>query len=230
MDLNETLSAIGLNLTCKCSDEEWARLCAESQKEIEHIKEQHEEEVRLARYRMTVPRRYWEESLQTYQTTPETEDAFRAACKYVSDVRAGKFRTLVLLGNPGTGKTHLACGILLALGGGTYRMSATICDEMQRARGFGSKVTELDILEKYSRDLCVVDEVGRALSEKEEKYMLYQIVNACNNNRTNLVIVSNFSRDDFLKYAGEAVIDRLTESASIVELSGASYRTKKRGE
>ena len=227
MDIDKTLSGLGVVLPQKISDEDWARLCAESAKEVERMKEQHEEEIRLTRYRMTVPRRYWDESLETYVTTPENQDAFRSVCAFVSDVRAGKFRTLVLLGNPGTGKTHLACGVLLALGG-VYRMSATICDEMQRARAYGSKVTELDILDKYSRDLCVLDEVGRALSEKDEKYMLYQIVNACNNNKTNLVIVSNFSRADFLKYAGEAVIDRLTESASIVELSGASYRMKKR--
>lgn len=228
MDIDKTLSGLGVVLPQKISDEDWARLCAESAKEVERMKEQHEEEMRLTRYRMTVPRRYWDESLETYVTTPENQDAFRSVCAFVSDVRAGKFRTLVLLGNPGTGKTHLACGVLLALGGETYRMSATICDEMNRARAYGSKVTELDILDKYSHGFCVIDEIGRALNEKEEKYMLYQMVNACSNNKTSLVIVSNFSRDDFFKYSGEAVIDRLSESAIIVELAGKSYRTTKR--
>ena len=76
--------------------------------------------------------------------------------------------------------------------------------------------------------LLVVDEIGRGISATDEKYMLYQIINARYNTRKPTVLISNYTKADFLKYIGVAAADRLVESGDIVEMNGESYRKLRR--
>lgn len=178
-------------------------------------------------YRRQVPERYWSESIGTYRAlTEEQKAAKEKAESFIRAVKCGKFETLVLLGGPGTGKTHLAAGILYECGG-LYRMSSGICGEIRRAKSFGSSRTEEDIIGGYgSAGLLVIDEIGRGQSEDEEKYMLYQVINGRYNRRRPTVLASNLGKRDFLKYLGAASADRLSESAVALELSGQSYRAE----
>ena len=74
----------------------------------------------------------------------------------------------------------------------------------------------------------VIDEIGRGIASTDEKYMLYQILNARYNTRKPTVLISNFTKADFLQYIGVAAADRLVESAEIWELNGESYRRELR--
>ena len=177
------------------------------------------------RYQRQVPERYWSESIDTYKTdTEERRKAKAKAESFIQAVKCGKFQTLVLLGAVGTGKTHLACGILNECGG-LYRLAPTVVEEIRRAKSFNAKETEADILDTYGRaSLLVIDEIGRGVVAAEEQYMLYQIINERYNRRKPTILVSNQSKKDFLNYIGIAATDRLTESARIVEFTGKSYR------
>ncbi len=183
------------------------------------------------RYRNAVPERYWRESLDTFAT--DTEERGRmadAARQFAREVKCGAFRTLVLLGAAGTGKTHLACGILRECGG-LYRMSPAIAEEFRREKSFKARKYEAGLLDLYGRSsLLVVDEIGRGIAAQEERYMLYQIINERYNRRKPTVLISNQGKKDFLDYLGVAAVDRLTESARIMEFAGNSYRAVKRCE
>lgn len=189
------------------------------------------EKSRDERYRKQAPERYWRESLDTYRTdTEERRDAAEQAREFSRAAKCGSFRTLILLGGAGTGKTHLACGILRETGG-LYRLSSAIAEEIRRARSFGAKETEADVLDRYGRaSLLVIDEIGRGISAEEERYMLYQIINELYNRRKPTVLISNQPKKDFLNYVGIAAADRLTESATVAEFSGKSYRAEIRRE
>ena len=198
--------------------------------EIKRQEEEQEKRERIERYKKSgVPERYFTESLDTYQVTNEMQKAAAQVIgEFLSEIKCGAFRTLVLIGTAGTGKTHLACGTVQEYGG-KYATAPDIVEEIRRAKSFSADQTEKQIIDHYSYvKLLVVDEIGRGISATDEKYMLYQIINARYNTRKPTVLISNFTKADFLKYIGVAAADRLIESGDIVEMNGESYRKLRR--
>ena len=200
--------------------------------EIERQERQQAEREKLERYEKSgVPERYFNEALDTYKITNEMQaTAAKAATNFLHAVKCGEFKSLVLIGNAGTGKTHLACAIIREAGG-KYRTAPDIVEEMRRAKSFTANDTEADIIKYYGHvPLLVIDEIGRGIASTDEKYMLYQILNARYNTRKPTVLISNFTKADFLQYIGVAAADRLVESAEIWELNGESYRRELRAQ
>ena len=200
--------------------------------EIERQERQQAEREKLERYEKSgVPERYFNEALDTYKITNEMQaTAAKAATNFLHAVKCGEFKSLVLIGSAGTGKTHLACAIIREAGG-KYRTAPDIVEEMRRAKSFTAAETEAEIIDYYGRvKLLVIDEIGRGISATDEKYMLYQIINARYNTRKPTVLISNLGKSDFLQYIGVAAADRLVESAEICELKGESYRRELRAQ
>jgi DNA replication protein DnaC len=193
--------------------------------EVAEMERRQAEQAKRERYRKTVPERYWTESLETFKTeSDEQRYALEQSRRFLEAVKSGKFCTLILLGAAGTGKTHLACGIVREAGG-LYRLSSAIVEEIRRAKSFNSRDTEADIIDGYGRaSLLVIDEIGRGFATAEEQYMLYQIINERYNRRKPTILIGNQIKRDFLNYIGIAAADRLTESAQVVEFAGRSYR------
>lgn len=208
--------------------EEWA---AHDEEIARREKEQAERE-KIERYQKSgVPERYWKESLDTYQITNEMQaTAAKVVTKFLHAIKCGEFKSLVMIGNAGTGKTHLACAIVREVGG-KYRTAPDIVEEMRRAKSFTANDTEADIIKYYGHvPLLVIDEIGRGIAATDEKYMLYQILNARYNTRKPTVLISNHKKADFLQYIGVAAADRLVESAEVWELNGESYRRELRAQ
>ena len=200
--------------------------------EIERQERQQAEREKLERYEKSgVPERYFNEALDTYKITNEMQaTAAKAATNFLHAVKCGEFKSLVMIGNAGTGKTHLACAIIREAGG-KYRTAPDIVEEMRRAKSFTAAETEAEIIDYYGRlKLLVIDEIGRGISATDEKYMIYQLVNARYNTRKPTVLISNLGKSDFLQYIGVAAADRLVESAEILEMNGESYRRELRAQ
>ena len=177
-----------------------------------------------------VPERYWETTLDSYKVTNDMQRAaIIGARNYTTEIQRGDFKSYVMIGNAGTGKTHLACGILREYGWGLYRTAPDIVEELRRAKSFTALETEAQIIKNYGQTpLLVIDEIGRGIAATDEKYMLYQVLNARYNTRKPTVLISNHTKADFLKYIGVAAADRLVESAELVEMNGESYRRELR--
>ena len=205
---------------------------AEHDAEIERRERQQAAQEKIERYQKSgVPERYFKESLDTYQITNEMQTtAAKAATNFLHAVKCGEFKSLVMIGNAGTGKTHLACAIIREAGG-KYRTAPDIVEEMRRSKSFSANETEADIIQYYGHvPLLVIDEIGRGIAATDEKYMLYQILNARYNTRKPTVLVSNHKKADFLQYIGVAAADRLVESAEVWEFNGESYRRELRAQ
>lgn len=200
--------------------------------EIAKLEEKQARRDKLERYQKSgVPERYFFESLDTYKINNDMQaTAAKATTNYLHAVKCGEFKSFVLIGNAGTGKTHLACSIVREAGG-KYRTAPDIVEEMRRAKSFTSNDTEADIIKNYGHvPLLVIDEIGRGIAAADEKYMLYQILNSRYNTRKPTVLISNHKKADFLQYIGVAAADRLVESADIWELNGESYRRELRAQ
>ena len=224
-DINSYISQICGHLQTMTPEE-----MAAHDAEIERQERQQAAREKIERYQKSgVPERYFKESLDTYKITNEMQaTAAKAATNFLHVVKCGEFKSLVMLGNAGTGKTHLACAIVREAGG-KYRTAPEIVEEMRRAKSFTANDTEAEIIEHYGHiSLLVIDEIGRGIAATDEKYMLYQILNARYNTRKPTVLISNHKKADFLQYIGVATADRLVESAEIWELNGESYRRELR--
>jgi DNA replication protein DnaC len=146
----------------------------------------------------------------------------------------GKAETIVLIGNPGLGKTHVATGLGMAA-----------CRQGKRVRFYGaaSIVNELLLAQKELRltrllaqlrklDVLILDELGCIPFSKDGAQLLFQL---CSDlyERVSIIVTTNVRFADWNSIFGEermtaALLDRLTHRAHVLEFVGESYRFRQR--
>lgn len=201
--------------------------------ELEHL--QQEAELRVKKQsqldwftnKSGVPTRYLKSSLDNY--TPYTALQKKTLDFCIDFANHPKDRTLILCGPNGTGKTHLAAGILRQVKG-LYITLQGILYCLDSAKSFRSFGTEMQVLGLYCKTpLLVIDEVGRgetAGQKERQAEILYYILNERYGACLPTVICTNMRKVDLVRYMGEAVRDRLNETCIFCELDGESRRGK----
>jgi DNA replication protein DnaC len=141
---------------------------------------------------------------------------------------------IVLLGPPGTGKTHLATGLgIRACQAGHRVLFATAAEWVDRLGEAHSTGRLHDELRRLLRTpLLIIDEVGYIPFEAEAANLFFQLVSS-RYERASVVVTSNkpFGRwgEVFGDATVAAVLDRLLENLQRVELQGDSMRKTSSG-
>lgn len=139
---------------------------------------------------------------------------------------------LLLFGASGLGKTHLACGIGYALIEQGVRVkftsATTIVQGLQQAKNELSLSETLTRMDKYA--LLIVDDIGYVKKSSDETQVLFELI-AHRYETGSMIITSNQPFSEWDQIFGDnmmtiAAIDRLVHHATILELTGESFRKK----
>ena len=146
-------------------------------------------------------------------------------CEYIDNRE-----NVLLVGNSGTGKTHLATALAMEA-----------CGRGKRVRFF--RVTELitQLMEAREErqlarmraglsklDLLVLDELGYVPASKIGAELLFDVISTAYE-RTSLIVTTNLPFENWTEVLGSerltgAALDRLTHRCQILETKGESYR------
>ena len=133
---------------------------------------------------------------------------------------------VVLMGAVGTGKTHLACKLLMDLAKRLYIVKyQTLRDITLKLRDFDSGISEADALQQFtSFDCLVIDEVGRGKVSAYQSDVLFHIINARYNEMKPTIVISNHTQQQLKTLFGEATLDRLLSGALLLTFNYPSFR------
>ena len=143
-------------------------------------------------------------------------------------------RNVIMLGNSGTGKTHLATaiGIQACEKGYTtsFKTATRLINELKEAKREKEFVKYAKVFEKY--DLVILDELGYIPFDLEGGQLLFEYI-AMRYETKSTIITTNLIFSEWIKIFHDkaltmALLDRLTYNAIVLNMNGESFRRKQR--
>jgi DNA replication protein DnaC len=138
--------------------------------------------------------------------------------------------SVILLGDSGTGKTHLAIalGVLACQQGRRVRFTtlAALANELQEAE---SRRELSRVIARYVRtELVVLDELGYLALPAGAAELVFQVISE-RNERASMIPTTNLPFGEWTKVfpdarLAKAVVDRLTHRAHIIDTGSESWR------
>ncbi len=145
-----------------------------------------------------------------------------------------KAEPIILIGNPGLGKTHIGTALCVAATQQMRRVrfynAAALVNDLLQAQDEGRVSWLINKALKYH--LILIDELGFIPFSTTGAHLMFQFCSALYE-RVALIITTNLKFADWVQVFGDerltvALLDRLTHRAHIIEFVGDSHRFRQR--
>ena len=173
-----------------------------------------------------------EKTLQTFELKRLPLKIRRQAKVLSAGGFADRRENILAFGKPGSGKTHLLCGICHELARQGKKVYFATCDLMVEELLRAKQDLLLDkLLRKWGRfDVLMIDDFGYVKQNREEMEVLFTLL-AHRYERGSVLLTSNlpFSKWEMIfkdPMTTAAAIDRLVHHSVILELNVPSYRAE----
>jgi DNA replication protein DnaC len=213
--------------------------CAEDREEKERDAEAWQEKQRQLNHlkKMNIGKRYWETTFDNFSAyTDELKHHLKIAQNFANNPD-GK---LVMLGDNGTGKTHLAVSVLKRTGGMIFTAFEI---GVKLRQSYNGDSREWEILQDLcDTEMLVIDEIGRSKGSDWDLNWLSHVINKRHENMKPLILISNRHlridcpngeggcEKDLEKFFDNDVISRITEDGMMLKFTGTDYRQHNRKE
>ena len=207
----------------------------QKEKEAKKAKKEEEARNRQARIKETrMPLEYQTKDFSTFfQDTESQREALNMAERFVNGwekAKAGGYG-LLFLGGCGTGKTHLACAIMLELMERylfvypRYYKVSEIFSAVRSTYQTGVITNEEEMLKFFSSiQLLVIDEVGIQKGSEAEKRILFSILDNRVTSNKPTILMSNLGPKALAELLGDRLYDRVRSKCVPMLFAGPSMR------
>jgi DNA replication protein DnaC len=196
----------------------------------------------MVRGQRQIERRTRAADFRELKTLDEFDFTFNPSIKrkQVFDLAAGHYiregRDVLLIGPPGTGKSHIAQALgYQAIKGGSVVLYRSIFDVVRDFLHDEALNQQDRVMDRYLRaDLVIIDDMGMKQLPKRSGEYLFEIIMRRNQVRST-VMTSNRPLEDWGKLIGDvpaatAILDRFLHNAEVIAITGRSYRLRNRAE
>ncbi|WP_414041295.1 ATP-binding protein [Acidithiobacillus sp. M4-SHS-6] len=183
-----------------------------------------------------IPERYIDCGFDNYVVEIPGQQTALDVCRDYADhfeEHARKGSCLILCGNSGNGKNHLAAAIAnVVLAKGRSVLQVTAYDIIARIRqtwrgGIGNS-TELEVIRRFAEvGLLIIDEVGKTFDTDGERVHLFEVIDHRYRDMKPTIILSNKNVEGVERYLGPAAFDRLCQNGGLLLFDWQSYRRKR---
>ena len=177
-----------------------------------------------------------------YEPNNSNRKVFNNLKKYSERLVNGiEKKGLILIGNNGVGKTHLACSIANKLiENGTPVIYGTLINllaELRNSYDIDKNISEMEIFKLYENvDLLIIDDLGKEKPSEWGLEKLFTIINSRYENNLPVIITTNYNQNSLmerLSLNGEiepakSIISRLYEMCYLVKIDDIDHRIKKK--
>lgn len=209
-------------------------VCPKCKAEVDASKEQEKKMTAISAVRKLsgIPPRFRRVRTGGWEAkTSQQREVLKIASDYIGDftTKAVDGASMIFAGNPGTGKTHLACAILNGIIDqgftGRYTTGLMLKQAVQNTYQ-DSALSRLEVIREYvNPSLLVLDEVDLMHASEDAQLILWEVISGRYNEVAPTILISNLNKQELTKTIGERIIDRMAENGGqFVALSWESHR------
>ena len=175
---------------------------------------------------------------ENFEINSNNKKVYQSLKEYSEKLVNSKERKgLILVGNNGVGKTHLACSIANELIKNgipiIYGTLINLLAELKNSYDADNNISEIEIIKLYEKvDLLIIDDLGKEKPTEWVLEKLFLIVNNRYNNYLPIVITTNYNRNQLRERLCinknysivDSIISRLYEMCGGIEIKDDDHR------